>query len=43
MKKAAVVSMIVLAAVAVAALRGKPTRIAASPEENTGEEAAGGK
>ena len=42
MKKAAVVSMIVLAAVAVAGIiPGKTNRIAASPEENTGEEAAG--
>lgn len=42
MKKAAVVSMLVLAAVAVAGIiPGKTNRIAASPEENTGEEAAG--
>ena len=41
MKKAAVASMIVLAAVAVAGIiPGKTNRIAASPEENTGEEAA---
>ena len=42
MKKAAVVSMLVLAAVAVAGIiPGKTNRIAASPEENTGEEAEG--
>ena len=41
MKKAAVASIITLAAVAVAGIiPGKTNRIAASPEENTGEEVA---